>query len=113
MRRSRFALSHHVELTNDAKACEAAIKRAQTALFNLQHPDGFWLGELEANSTLCSDYVAFMYWSGEIDSDLQKKCVKHLLAQQLADGGWSIYQGGPSRLDPSIKAYLALKLGGM
>ena len=67
---------------------------------NLQQPEGFWLGELEANSTLCSDYIAFMHWSGEIDSDLLNKCVNHLLATQLTDGGWSIYQGGPAEIDP-------------
>jgi hypothetical protein len=111
-RRPWFALSPHFELVNDSKSLKSAIRRAQADLFNLQHREGFWLGELEANSTLCSDYVAFMHWSGEIDPDLQKKCVKHLLAKQLADGGWSIYQGGPARLDPSVKAYFALKLGG-
>jgi hypothetical protein len=86
-RKPGFALSHHVELAKDVTSLQAAIKRAQAVLFNLQHHEGYWLGELEANSTLCSDYVAFMHWSGEIDSDLQKKCVKHLLAKQLADGG--------------------------
>ncbi len=91
---------------------ESTIQRAQAHLLNLQHPEGFWLGELEANSTLCSDYLAFMHWSGEIDPDLQNKCVTHLLARQLADGGWSNYRSGPARLDPSVKAYFALKLAG-
>jgi squalene-hopene/tetraprenyl-beta-curcumene cyclase len=90
-----------------------AIDRAQAGLLKLQNPKGFWLAVLEANSTLCSDYVLFMYWSGEIDSDLQKKCITHLLATQLADGGWSVYPGGPAEVDPSVKAYFALKLAGI
>src|SRR5258706_12396296 len=32
---------------------------------------------------------------------------------QLADGGWNIYYGGPSEVNATIKAYLALKLAGV
>ena len=32
---------------------------------------------------------------------------------QLPDGGWNIYQGGPSEVNATIKAYLALKLAGV
>src|SRR5205823_2918438 len=28
------------------------------------------------------------------------------------DGGWNIYHGGPSEINPSVKAYFALKLAG-
>jgi squalene-hopene/tetraprenyl-beta-curcumene cyclase len=112
-RRPSFGLSGQIKLASDSKSLKSAIERAQTSLVNLQHPEGFWLGELETNSTLCSDYLAFMHWSEEIDPDLENKCVKHLLAKQLANGGWSIYQGGPARIDPSVKAYFALKLAGI
>jgi squalene-hopene/tetraprenyl-beta-curcumene cyclase len=40
------------------------ISRAQQHLVNLQHPEGYWIGELIVDSTLCSDYVTFMHWSG-------------------------------------------------
>jgi squalene-hopene/tetraprenyl-beta-curcumene cyclase len=103
----------HGERFADFKWLESAIHRAQANLLNLQQPEGFWLGELEANSTLCSDYIAFMHWSGKIDSELLNKCIQHLLTTQLTDGGWSIYRGGSAEIDPSVKAYLALKLAGM
>ncbi len=32
---------------------------------------------------------------------------------QLPDGGWNIYHGGPSEVNATIKAYLALKLAGI
>jgi squalene-hopene/tetraprenyl-beta-curcumene cyclase len=105
--------SDRTEIAHDSKALDSAISRAQIDLLNLQHPEGFWLGELEANSTLCSDYLSFMHWSGEIDSYLQNKCVEYLLAKQLPNGGWSIFHGGPARIDPSVKGYFALKLAGM
>jgi squalene-hopene/tetraprenyl-beta-curcumene cyclase len=101
---------------NDDAGVEAllkdAISRAQQNLISLQNPDGYWLGELIVDSTLCSDYITFMHWSGDIDLELQQKCVDHILSRQLPDGGWNIYSEGPSEVNASVKAYLALKLAG-
>jgi squalene-hopene/tetraprenyl-beta-curcumene cyclase len=89
-----------------------AIKRAQKNLLRQQRPDGHWCGELIVDSTLCSDYVLFMHWCGEVDAQLQRRCVQHILKRQLPDGGWNIYHGGPSEINASVKAYFALKLAG-
>ena len=75
-----------------------AITRAQENLLRQQKADGHWCGELIVDSTLCSDYVVFMHWSGEVDAQLQRRCVRHILKHQLPDGGWNIYHGGPSEL---------------
>ncbi len=91
---------------------EQAITRAQQHLISLQNPEGYWIGELIVDSTLCSDYVTFMHWSGDIDLSLQQKCIDHILSRQLPDGGWNIYPEGPSEVNASVKAYLALKLAG-
>ncbi len=91
---------------------EQAISSAQQHLIGLQHPKGYWIGELIVDSTLCSDYVTFMHWTGEIDLGLQQKCVDHILSRQLPDGGWNIYPQGPSELNATVKAYLALTLAG-
>ncbi len=37
----------------------------------------------------------------------------HIFSMQLPDGGWNIYHGGPSEVNATIKAYLALKLAGV
>jgi squalene-hopene/tetraprenyl-beta-curcumene cyclase len=89
-----------------------AISRAQQHLISLQHPEGYWIGELIVDSTLCSDYVTFMHWAGDVDTDLQRKCIDHILGRQLPDGGWNIYPEGPSEVNASVKAYLALTLAG-
>src|SRR5688500_20157090 len=60
-----------------------AISLAQENLLRQQHPDGHWCGELIVDSTLCSDFVLFMHWLGEIDDGLQQRCVRHLLKRQL------------------------------
>src|SRR5436190_6076267 len=89
-----------------------AIARAQENLLRQQKPDGHWCGELIVDSTLCSDYILFMHWCGEVDGQLQRRCVRHILKRQLPDGGWNIYYGGPSEVNASVKAYFALKLAG-
>jgi len=89
-----------------------AIQRAQQNLLRLQHPDGYWCGELMVDSTLCSDYILYMHWSGKLDPVLQDKCVAHIRRRQLPDGGWNIYEGGPSEINATVKAYFALKLAG-
>jgi squalene-hopene/tetraprenyl-beta-curcumene cyclase len=91
---------------------EAAIRRAQQNLLRLQHSEGWWCGELFVDSTLCSDYVLYMHWSDEVDAVLEEKCVAHIRRRQLEDGGWNIYEGGPSDVNASVKAYFALKLAG-
>src|SRR5215467_13119700 len=63
-----------------------AIARAQENLLRQQKPDGHWCGELLVDSTLCSDYVVFMHWCGEMDAQLQRRCVRHILKRQLPDG---------------------------
>jgi squalene-hopene/tetraprenyl-beta-curcumene cyclase len=89
-----------------------AINRAQQNLLRLQHPDGYWCGELMVDATLCSDYILYMHWSGKLDPVLQDKCVAHIRRRQLPDGGWNIYEGGPSEINATVKAYFALKLAG-
>ncbi|MFN2509172.1 MAG: squalene--hopene cyclase [Chthoniobacterales bacterium] len=89
-----------------------AIELAQENLLRQQKPDGHWCGELIVDSTLCSDYVLFMHWLGEVDDALQQRSVRHILERQLPDGGWNIYYGGPSEVNASVKAYFALKLAG-
>src|SRR5207244_655774 len=89
-----------------------AISRAQENLLRQQRPDGHWCGELIVDSTLCSDYVLFMHWCGDVDAQLQRRCVRHILKRQLPDGGWNTYYAGPSEINASVKAYFALKLAG-
>src|SRR5919202_3221265 len=70
---------------------QEAIRRAQQNLLRQQHADGHWCGELIVDTTLCSDYVLFMHWLGEVDEEIQQRCIRHILKRQLPDGGWNIY----------------------
>jgi squalene-hopene/tetraprenyl-beta-curcumene cyclase len=92
---------------------EKAIQRSQNHLLGLQRPEGYWVGELMVDSTIVSDTVAYHHWNGKVDKRWERKAVNHILSMQLPDGGWNIYHGGPSEVNATIKAYLALKLAGM
>jgi squalene-hopene/tetraprenyl-beta-curcumene cyclase len=92
---------------------QPAISKAQQNLISLQSPDGYWLGELVVDATLCADYVTFMHWAKDVDPALERKCVDHILTRQLPDGGWNIYPEGPSEVNATVKAYFALKLAGI
>jgi squalene-hopene/tetraprenyl-beta-curcumene cyclase len=92
---------------------QAALKRSQDYLLSEQKPEGFWVGELMVDSTLVSDTVAYHHWNGKVDPEWQRKAVNHIFSMQLPDGGWNIYHGGPSEVNATIKAYLALKLAGI
>jgi squalene-hopene/tetraprenyl-beta-curcumene cyclase len=94
-------------------ALEAAIERSQSYLLSQQKPEGYWVGELMVDSTLVADTIAYHHWNGKVDTRWQRKAVNHILSMQLPDGGWNIYYGGPSEVNATIKAYLALKLAGV
>jgi len=90
----------------------AAIEAARKYLFSRQHEEGYWCGELEADTTLESDYILLHTLLGTGNVERFQKCANWILQHQNEDGGWSIYVGGPSNISASVKAYFGLKLVG-
>ena len=88
------------------------IKRSVGWLLGQQHEDGYWCGELEADSMLEADYIYMHTLLGTGDRGKMERCVNEILRHQNADGGWSLYPGGPSNINYGVKCYLALKLMG-
>ena len=41
---------------------DSAIKNAQEKLLSLQHKDGYWLFELEADCTIPAEYIMMMHY---------------------------------------------------
>ena len=95
-----------------AERLEKAIERGANHLLSLQADQGYWQGELEADSTLESDYIYYLHILGKADPERIAKLANYVRQRQLPDGGWSIYPGGPSELNATCKAYFALKLAG-
>jgi squalene-hopene/tetraprenyl-beta-curcumene cyclase len=95
-----------------ASRLEQAIERGAEHLISLQVDQTYWHGELEADSTLESDYIYYLHVIGKADPAKVAKLANYVRRRQLPDGGWSIYPGGPSELNATCKAYFALKLAG-
>ena len=91
---------------------EQAINRTTDWLLSAQEREGYWWGELEADTTLESDYVVYLHIRGLLDSPKVAKLAKYIRGKQLADGGWNIFPDGPAELNATIKAYVALRLAG-
>jgi squalene-hopene/tetraprenyl-beta-curcumene cyclase len=91
---------------------EAAIGGAQAHLLSLQHPDGHWCFELEADCTIPAEYILMMHYMDELDREVEQKLAVYLRRHQNQDGGWPLYSGGTADISCTIKTYFALKLAG-
>ncbi len=95
-----------------ASRVAVAVDAARKVLFSQQHEEGYWCGELEADTTLESDYILLHALLGTGSPERSGKVARHILQHQNEDGGWSILRGGPSNISVSVKAYFGLKLAG-
>ena len=74
---------------------------------------GCYVYELEADTTITSEYILLMHFLGKIEIKLQEKMVKYILSKQNQEGGWPLFYDGETDLSASVKAYYALKLAGL
>src|SRR5579884_2383949 len=119
-RHKRAAVRPSAEDEAQAARINAALKCSCDLLYSLQNAEGWWCGDLTADSTLESDYVLLQLWlhqpgpgawnpptRGRVD-----RACKSVLDRQLPDGGWNLYPGGPSDISATVKAYSALRIAG-
>jgi squalene-hopene/tetraprenyl-beta-curcumene cyclase len=96
----------------EATRLDEAITRAAESLVALQHRDGHWVFELEADVTIPSEFILLQHYFGRIESDLQARIAGYVRATQGGDGGWPLFHGGALDISASVKAYFALKAAG-
>jgi squalene-hopene/tetraprenyl-beta-curcumene cyclase len=89
-----------------------ARERGIDALLALQHPEGYWWGELESNVTITAEYLMLHRFLG-LPEDKFPAIVREILSQQLDNGGWSLWYGDGGNLSTSVEAYQALKMAGL
>ena len=87
---------------------DAAIEAATQRLLELQHPDGYWVGELESNVTMTAQHLFWHHVLGLRTPDLDRRIANELLARQREDGTWAIWYDGPGDLNTTVEAYAAL-----
>jgi squalene-hopene/tetraprenyl-beta-curcumene cyclase len=96
------------------ESLESALQKGEQWLLSKQDLEqGFWVEELEADTTLTSEYVMLRRFLGLVDPERERKAARYLFHTQLDDGGWPIFSGGPADLSATVKAYFALKLAGV
>lgn len=99
-------------MTIHIKDVDAVVSTQRSALLNEQQDDGHFVFELEADTTIPSEYVLLRHFLGEIDAPREEKIGRYVRALQNDDGSWPLFHGGVGNVSASVKAYWALKLIG-
>lgn len=92
---------------------DACISKAQEFLFSRQHKDGYWIGLLEADVTVVTDFIPLMRIFGIKDPAREEKAIKYALKRQNSDGSWSLFYGGKGNIDVTLRTYFGLKICGI
>src|ERR1700749_412780 len=67
------------------------VDRGVQHLLSLQAGEGNWMGELEADTTLESDYIFYLHVLGKADDPRIAKLATYIRRRQMDDGGGGIY----------------------
>ncbi len=90
----------------------AALDRAVGRLRRLQHPDGWWKGELETNVTMEAEDLLLRAFLGISDTGLVEATARWIRSRQRPDGTWATFHDGPGDLSTTVEAWVALRLAG-
>src|ERR1700689_2978907 len=74
-----------------AERLAQVIERGAQHLLSLQAEEGYWVGELEADTTLESDYIYYLNVLGRANPERISKLANYVRQRQLPDGGWNTY----------------------
>ncbi len=91
---------------------QEAVESGRAGLVVRQRDDGHWVGELQGDSILESEYILLMAFLGREADPRVALAANYLLQVQMPDGGWGNYPGGPPDVSVTVKAYFALKIAG-
>ncbi len=97
----------------DLRQLQESITKAQDWLLKAQRLDGHWVGELEGDTILETEYVLLLQFLGNPDQGKLAKLTNYVIRHwQNEDGGFPMFPGGPSDVSASVKVYFACKLAG-
>ncbi len=101
------------ETLNSIAAAEALAREAGDELLGLQRPDGHFIFELEADTTIPSEYIFLNHFLGRLEPELEAELAEYIRSEQNErHGGWPLFYDGDFNISASVKAYYALKLVG-
>ncbi|WP_407926224.1 squalene--hopene cyclase [Halosaccharopolyspora lacisalsi] len=89
-----------------------ALAAGRDHMLSLQHPGGWWKGELQTNVTMDVEDLLLRQFLGIRTETETAEAARWIRSQQRADGTWGNYYGAPGDLSTTVEAYVALKLAG-
>ena len=93
-------------------AARRALSRGSQHLRGLQHPDGWWKGELETNVTIDAEDLFVRHFLGILTPEQKEATARWIRSKQRYDGSWATFFAGPADLSTTVEAYIALRLAG-
>lgn len=78
-----------------------------------QKPEGYWVAELEGDVLTACEYIMLLTFLGYPGQHPKIQALaRYLVKKRNTDGGWPIYEGGPSEISNCVKGFLSLKIAG-
>ena len=81
-------------------------------LLSLQHPDGWWKGELETNVTMDAEDLLLREFLGIREPARPSARPRGSARSSATTARGATFHGGPGDLSTTIEAYVALRLAG-
>ena len=88
------------------------LAQSGTTLLEHQYCAGYWRFDLEADTTIPSEYILLQHLLGTVDNEREQRLADYIFSRQLPDGSWPLYEGGSGNISATVKAYFALKTAG-
>ncbi|MDH2414481.1 squalene--hopene cyclase [Nocardioides sp. CER19] len=96
----------------DTAAARATLDAAVVHLRSLQHPDGWWKGDLATNVTMDAEDLMLRTFLRVATPETTEQTARWIRSQQRSDGTWALYPGGPGDLSTTVEAWVALRIAG-
>ncbi|WP_097986670.1 squalene--hopene cyclase [Streptomyces sp. f150] len=93
-------------------AARRAAERSVEHLLGRQDEQGWWKGDLATNVTMDAEDLLLRQFLGIQDPETTRAAALFIRGEQLGDGTWNTFYGGPGDLSATIEAYVALRLAG-
>ncbi|MEU8484119.1 squalene--hopene cyclase [Streptomyces sp. NPDC048641] len=93
-------------------AATRSVQRATDFLLARQDAQGWWKGDLDTNVTMDAEDLLLRQFLGIRDEATTRAAALFIRGEQLDEGTWATFHGGPGELSTTIEAYVALRLAG-
>ena len=89
-----------------------AMERGRDHLIGRQDAEGWWKGLLATNVTMDAEDLLMREFLGLSKPTEVEATARWIRSQQLPDGSWNTFYGGPGDLSTTVESWAALRLAG-